>query len=113
MSVNVHESGVYQVITADGNLNIGLPDGSSIVIGTSTTPQDMTSENPDWSPATTETPYNITIKVNGNVNLSASSVVLNGGSNGAARRGDSVSVDVNGTEYTGTITSGSNTVFVG
>lgn len=113
MAVNLHESGVYQVITADGNLNIGLPDGSSIIIGIATELHDMQSENPSWSPKTTSTPYNITIKVKGNVNLTASSIVLNNGTEGVARVGDAVLVEVGGTNYTGTITSGSSTVFSG
>lgn len=41
---------------------------------------------------------------------SQGNILLNGGTAGVARIGDSVQVNINGTIYTGTITSGSSTV---
>ncbi len=127
--VKVHESGVYQLITNEGHVELHLPDGSFIVVASDTSSFDMTSQNPAWNPATTTSDYNITLNIKGNVSLTVngtltanvngdatingSSITLNNGSEGVARKGDTVSVDVSGTTYTGTITSGSETVFSG
>jgi hypothetical protein len=135
--VKLHESGVYTVIDPTGNVTVGLSDGSSIVVGTTTTPVDMTTQNTAWNPKTTTTPYNVTMNLNGNVSittkknialtvtgnitmtvqgnvtLATTGDVYLGGTGGAAvaRVGDAVSVST--TTGIGTITSGSNKVFSG
>ena len=118
-AVKLHESGVWSVIDPSGNVTIGLPDGSNVVIGTSTTPTAMSEQNPDWSPKTTTTPYNVTLSIKGNVTLSvvgdvsinASGNVYVGASTGSgkavARVGDLVNLT------TGVIESGSAKVFSG
>ena len=135
--VKLHESGVYSVTDPSGNVTVGLPDGSSIVVGASTTPVDMTTQNSEWKPKTSVTPYNVTMNMNGdvsittqknialtvtgnitmtvqgNVTLDTTGDVYLGGTSGAAvaRVGDAVSV--NTTTGIGTITSGSGKVFSG
>jgi len=108
-AVNVHESGIYDVKTKNGDLQIGLPDGSEILISTGTTPVDMASKNAKWNPPTTTTPYNITITIKGNVSVNASKVILGATSGGqaVARVGDTVNL------ATGVIESGSSKVYSG
>ncbi len=67
--VKLHESGVWSATDPEGNVTIGLPDGSSVVIGTSTTPADMTTVNDKWNPKTMTTAYNITLDLKGNLSL--------------------------------------------
>ncbi len=67
--VKLHESGVYTVIDPQGNVTVSLPDGSSIVVGTSTMPVDMTTQNAAWKPKTMATPYNVTLDLKGNLSL--------------------------------------------
>lgn len=112
--VSVHESGIYHVKTVDGTLQIGLPDGSEIVINTTGTPVDMTSKNASWRPKTTTSAYQISITVKGPVVVDAPEVYLGttqGNGAAVARVGDTVSV--NTTTGAGTITSGSSKVFSG
>ena len=108
--VHVHESGIYSIKTKQGDLQIGLPDGSEILISTGNTSVDMTTKNANWNPPTTQTAYNININIKGNATVNASEVYLgttSGGGKGVARIGDSVDLS------TGVITSGSSKVFAG
>lgn len=91
--VEVHESGVFSVTTKDGDLQIGLPDGSYILISTGTTPVDMTSKNSAWNPTTTATPYQVTMNFNGPVTVNAPQVYFaseDGSGKAIVRDGDSV-----------------------
>lgn len=127
MQLMVHESGVYTIITQTGNVELHLPDGSVIMAApTGASATDMTQYNPNWEPATTTTPYAITINTTGAITINGGTVTITGspsitlnsgtvalGSSSGkpvAREGDTVSVTVNGTVYTGTITSGSSVV---
>ncbi len=116
--VKLHESGVSWITTPDGQVQINLPDGSNLVIGTGTTPLDMTTQNPAWNPKTTATAYNVTLNLKGNVNLTitgsatinAAEVYLGaatGSGAAVARVGDSVNLT------TGVIETGSAKVFSG
>ena len=129
MAVFLHESGVYEITTPKGSREIHFPDGTYLRVGTGTTTHNMTDENPDWNPSTSttkeeiylshssgltlhiDTSGNLAIQTPGSAVIDATSVVL-GGTSGSpvAREGDSVSVTVGGTVYTGTITSGSSKV---
>ena len=116
--VKLHESGVSWITTPDGQVQINLPDGSNLVIGTGTAPLDMTTQNPAWNPKTTTTAYNVTLNLNGNVNLTVNgSATINatevylgaatGSGAAVARVGDSVNLT------TGVIETGSAKVFSG
>lgn len=118
-----HESGIYETIDAQGNRQLGFPDGSWMGFGPSTTQKDMSEVNPNWHPQTSTTPISITLHHSSGMELSlsptgaisitgASSIALNG-TTPVALQGGAVSVDVGGTIYTGTITSGSSTVSAG
>ncbi len=118
MDVKVHESGVYQLITTDGSVELVLPDGSSILVSQGTTLHDMSSENSAWAPKTSSTPYtltltikgNVTLNINGSATVNAPSVYLGtatGGGKGVARIGDTVNLS------TGVIETGSTTTFSG
>ncbi|MCL6442470.1 MAG: hypothetical protein K6T83_03225 [Alicyclobacillus sp.] len=116
--VSLHESGVWSIISPTGDVETGLPDGSTILLSTGTQPIDMTEQNPEWNPKTTSTPYNVTLNIKGNVNITvngsatvnASQVYLGtteGGGAAVARVGDTVNLT------TGVIESGSSKVFAG
>lgn len=120
--VKLHESGVFTVISPDGQVTTGLPDGSTVVIGASTTPVDMAKQNPSWNPPTTTSAYSIALNIKGNVSITvAGSATINapevylataeGSGAAVARVGDSVSVST--TTGEGTITSGSAKTFSG
>lgn len=109
-AVDLHESGIYEITTKDGILQVGLPDGGLILISTSSTPVDMTTKNANWSPKTTTQKYQINITVQGPVTIDAPEVYLGtsqGGGQAVARVGDSVDTS------TGIITGGSSKVFSG
>jgi hypothetical protein len=120
--VSLHESGVWMATDPAGNTTMGLPDGSTIVIGQSITPANMTAQNANWKPQTTNTPYNLTMNIKGNVNITvngsatvdAQSVYLGtstGSGNAVAYEGATVQVDT--VTGAGTITQGSTKVFTG
>lgn len=67
----------------------------------------------DTVPTTTLKPGEILMQSLGGASAKldkAGHIILNGGTEGVARVGDTVSVTISGTTYTGTITSGSTTV---
>lgn len=106
--VKLHESGVYSVTDPSGNVTVGLPDGSTIVIGTSSTPVDMTAQNANWNPQTTSNNYQVTMNFSGPVTINAPKVYLGtseGGGKAVARVGDTVNLT------TGEIEGGSSNVF--
>lgn len=128
-----HESGVYHVTspTVGQHDEWHWPDGSVLVVGTDTSPLAMIGENTAWDPPTMSTPASVTfthasgasftIDPTGNIAVQAASgktLTFNGGTEGVARLGDTVSVsgtDSAGDSFTatGTITSGSTTVLSG
>jgi hypothetical protein len=95
---SLQQNDIVMLAFADGRKDVPIIIGKlpilnnkSIIIDSS----QMTIKNPAGA--------NIILDPQGNI-------LLNGGTAGIARVGDSVQVNVNGTIYTGTITSGSNTV---
>ncbi len=78
MKVSLHESGIYHVVNKEGHYELHFPDGSYIIVGQDSSPLDMTSVNPNWNPATTTTPNNLTAHFQGSVNIIASEFNLNG-----------------------------------
>ena len=116
--VSLHESGVWSAISQVGDVQVGLPDGSYILLSPGTSPVDMTTQNAAWKPATTSSAYTVTLHVGGNVTLNVTgnialnatgNVYLGEASGGAAvaRVGDSVNLT------TGVISSGSTKVYSG
>ena len=114
--VHLHESGVWSATDPAGNVTLGLPDGSTVAIGPTATPADMTTQNASWKPKTTTSDYsvalnikgNVTITVNGDATVDAANVYLGttqGSGAAVARVGDTVA--------NGVITSGSSKVFAG
>jgi len=50
--LDLHESGVYRVTLPDWHDEMHWPDGTYLIVGSDTTPHDMTTENPGWKPNT-------------------------------------------------------------
>jgi hypothetical protein len=92
LSVDVHESGVYSVITQEGHHETHYPDGSYVIYGPDTSPKDMASiqgNGQAWNPKTSTTHTNMTIRLaqgvtiqatNGNVDITCNTngFVVNG-----------------------------------
>lgn len=62
LELELHESGVYSLITPDGATETTWPDGTFLRVGDSLTHHDMASENPDWNPPTSTTPVQFVFK---------------------------------------------------
>lgn len=113
--VQRHESGTWHALDPAGNLTMGWPDGSTLSVTTTGTPANPPQDiNPQW-PATTGSDVQVQIRLasGASVAIQGGQIILNNGTAGVARVGDSVQVDVGGTIYTGTITSGSTRVLSG
>lgn len=124
LALSLHESGIWQIRTPDGAEETHFPGGTVIRIGQGSTLHDMANENQAFKPPTLSTPETLTLTHPTGTSVSISSTgevtitvaagqTLNlGGTGGSAvaRAGDPVSVDVGGTQYSGTITSGSSVV---
>lgn len=113
LSVDVHESGIYSVITKEGHHETHYPDGSYVIYGPDTTSKDMTAiqgNGQAWKPSTTTTQTNMTIHLAQGVTIQTQNGTLsiNGGTADVARVGDSVQVTISGTTYTGQITTGAS-----
>lgn len=126
LSVNVHESGVYTLITKEGHHETHYPDGSYVVYGPDTTSKDMSSiqgNGQAWNPATSTINTNMTIHLVQGVTIQAQNgtLTINGGTLNVARETDTVNVPINysgktsdgasftiNTTVTGTINSGAS-----
>ncbi|NMP20780.1 hypothetical protein [Sulfobacillus harzensis] len=111
-AVRRHESGQWEAIDPDGNLTLGWPDGSTLTVTTGSGPAvPPTDINPAWPPANgSDVQVHLQLAGGATIDVVGNTITLNGGTAGIARVGDSVQVDVNGTTYTGSIISGSDTV---
>lgn len=86
--VNRHESGIYNLITADGNYETNYPDGSYLIYGPATTPKDMTAiqgNGQTWNVPSADNKINLTLHlaqgfdlsiVNGKLSLSVGEMDL-------------------------------------
>lgn len=110
-----HESGQWWAVDPDGNLSMGWPDGSTLAVTTEPTAADPpTAINPAW-PAASGSAVALHLRLAGGATLDVvgDQITLNGGTAGVARVGDPVTVTISGTTFTGTISSGSTSVFAG
>jgi hypothetical protein len=117
-----HESGIYSLIDKSGHHETHYPDGSYVIASSEVDPipKELISEGQSWQ---VPSGNDINIKIhlaqgvdvviaNGEISISATSIKLNGGTKGVARIGDQVTVNVGGTNYTGTITQGSTDLLI-
>ena len=118
-----HEGGYWETIDPDGNWTQTWPDGSFISVSTTGSPAHPAEINPHFPPPPATTPVQFTLQTAAGATMTlngttitltgATHIILNEGTAGVARLGDSVQVTVSGTTYTGTITSASTTVLSG
>ena len=119
-----HEAGYWETVDPAGNWTQTWPDGSTLSVSTTGQPAVPTDINPQFPAPPATTPVQFTwqtaagaqITLNGTtVTITgATHIILNGGTQGVARLGDSVSgTTSNGDTFTGTITSASKTVLSG
>lgn len=112
--VRRHESGEWDAVDPAGNWTRHWPDGTTLSVTQAGQPATASDINPAF-PAPTGPAVTIRIATGAGASIvvSGNTITLNGGTAGVARVGDSVQVNVSGTVYTGTITSGSSTVTSG
>jgi hypothetical protein len=110
-----HESGTWEATDPAGNRTLGFADGSTLTISTTGDPAiPATDINPAWPVATgAAQQYHLHLSGGADIRAQGNQVILNGGTHGVARVGDTITVTISGTEYTGTISSGSTTVLSG
>ena len=120
-AVQRHESGQWMTVDPRGNLTMGWPDGSTLAVtATGSAAVPSADVNPHWPSASgSAVQVHLALASGGaTIDIVGRQVTINGGTAGVARVGDPVSVsgtDSAGDTFTatGTITSGSQTVFAG
>lgn len=119
-----HEAGYWETVDPEGNWTQTWPDGSTFSVSTTGTPAPPTAINPLFPAPPQTTPVQFTMQTAAGAKITvsgttvtitgATNVVLNDGTRGVARLGDSVSgTTSNGDTFTGTITSASTSVLSG
>ena len=123
-----HEAGYWESVDPQGNWTQTWPDGSTLSVSTTGTPATATAINPAFPAPAQTTPVQFTFQTAAGAQITlsgatvtitgATKIVLNDGTQGVARLGDSVTVsgtDSAGDTFTatGTITSASHTVLSG
>ncbi len=119
-----HEAGYWETVDPNGNWTQTWPDGSTFSVSTTGTPAQPTDINPQFPAPPETTPVQFTLQTAAGAKLTmngttititgATNIILNEGTKGVARLGDSVSgTTSNGDTFTGTITSASTTVLSG
>ena len=120
-AVQRHESGQWMTVDPSGNVTMGWPDGSTLsVTATGSAAVPSADVNTHW-PASSGAPVQVHLALasgGATIDIVSRQVTINGGTHGVARVGDPVTVsgtDSAGDTFTatGTITSGSPTVFAG